>query len=201
MPWPFRRRETLHEKLLREAGLDASGGAMSADPRELENSWFDERSIPLFERLSGEVAAARPRRWDAVVSTNAEGIDGDEVEFVTLPDGSLVIDEERGNGDLTSLAEAVETQLPAPYRARGVRQGEAVWAVAARKIQVVAFDAEGEQIELSVRDGNRTLSVDGAQEFGSIPELERVGSREGAAYVVRASRLDGDQWEVTADPL
>ena len=201
MPWPFRRKETLHEKLLREAGLDPGGGAMSADPRELENSWFDERSIPLFERLSGEVAAARPRRWDAVVSTNAEGIDGDEVEFVTLPDGSLVIDEERGNGDLTSLAEAVETQLPAPYRARGVRQGEAVWAVAARKIQVVAFDAEGEQIELSVRDGNRTLSVDGAQEFGSIPELERVGSREGAAYVVRASRLDGDQWEVTADPL
>ena len=37
--------------------------------------------------------------------------------------------------------------------------------------------------------------------FGSVPELERLGGAQGEHYVVRASRLDGEAWEIEADPL
>jgi hypothetical protein len=202
--WPFRRKETLNERLMREAGLDAGSIAgdlpPERDPAELEESWFGSRSLTLFERLSGEVVSARPRRWDAVVSAQAADIEGDELDFVGLPDGSLIVDQE-GEGDLTPLAEAVESQIGTPYRAQAVRRGRDVWAVAARKIQAATFKAEGDEITLSEHGGNRTLTVDGAVAFGSVPELERIGRAEGESYVVRAQRLDGNVWEVQADPL
>jgi hypothetical protein len=213
--WPFRRRETLNERLVREAGLDIgslAGGSPAAgslaaepaadpDPAELEESWFGNRSVPLFERLSGEITAPRPRRWDAVVSAEAPEVGGEEAEFVALPDGSLVVDDEQAEGDLTPLAEAVETRIGTPYRAHCVRRGDRVWAVAARKIDVASFAAHGDEVTLSEHGGDRTLTVDGARAFGSIPELEAIGRREGDSYVVRARRLDGDLWEVSADPL
>jgi hypothetical protein len=43
--------------------------------------------------------------------------------------------------------------------------------------------------------------VDGARAFGTIPELERLGASEGDSYVVRATRLDGNLWEVVASAL
>ena len=199
--WPFRRKETLNERLLREAGVDAGELAPEADPAELEETWFGDRSLTPFERLSGEVTSPRPRRWDAVVSTEAPEIGGEEVEFVALPDGSLIVDEEQGEGDLTPLAEAVETQIGAPYRAHGVRRGDRVWVVAARRIEVASFRAEGDEIELTQHRGTRTLTVDGAQSFGTIAELEAIGARQGESYVVRARRLESDAWEVLADPL
>jgi hypothetical protein len=202
--WPFRRKETLTERLIREAGLDGSPQhepVAAPDPTELENSWLDERSLSPFERLSGEITAARPRRWDAVVSAETDQIRGAEVEFVALPDGSLIVDEEQGDGDLTPLADAVETQIPAPYRAQAVRRGADRWAVSARRIDVVSFEAEGDEIELSVHGDERTLMVDGARAFGRLPELERLGGRQGTSYVVRAQRLEGDTWEVRVDPL
>jgi hypothetical protein len=189
---------------MREAGLHAGSiagdVAPERDPAELEESWFGSRSLTLFERLSGEVVSARPRRWDAVVSAQSADIEGDDLGFVGLPDGSLIVEQE-GEGDLTPLAEAVESQIGAPYRAQAVRRGRDVWAVAARKIQVATFKTEGEEITLSEHGGSRTLTVDGAQVFGSIPELERIGRAEGDSYAVRARRLDGDVWEVSADPL
>jgi hypothetical protein len=83
-----------------------------------------------------------------------------------------------------------------------VRQSEALWAVAARAIDVVQLpDRRADAIELSVRSGERALNVDGAREFGTIPELEALAPRRHADYVVRAERLDGDWWEVRVDPL
>ena len=209
--WPFRRKETLNEKLLREAGLDGApherAHERAPEPEELQNSpdfeeeGYGDRSLIPFERLSGEVTAPRPRRWDVVVSAEAPGIGGHEVRFVTLADRSLIVDEEQGEGDLTPLADAVETQIEAPYRAQGVRKRDDVWAVAARRIEVVTFTAEGDEIDLSQHEGVRALTVDGAPGFGTIPELEDVGARQGDAFVVRARRLEGDTWEVTADPL
>ena len=203
--WPFRRKETLNERLLREAGLEAGSidgeTAAAPDPAELEESWFGDRSVPLFERLSGEVTAPRPRRWDAVVSAEAPDVRGEDVGFVTLGDGSLVVEAGEAEGDLTPLADAVETQLTAPYRAHAIRQGKRVWAVAARKIEVASFANDGDEITLSEHGGNRTLTVDGAEAFGSIRELEALGRREGDSYVVRAQRIDDDLWEVQANPL
>jgi hypothetical protein len=52
-----------------------------------------------------------------------------------------------------------------------------------------------------VHDGERTLKVDGERAFGSAPELELLGESEGAAYVVRAVRLEGRVWEVQVTAL
>jgi hypothetical protein len=136
-----------------------------------------------------------------VISAEAPGIGGHEVDFVALPDGSLIVDEEQGEGDLTPLADAVEAQISAPYRARAVRKREDVWAVAARRVEVATFTAEGEEIDLSQHEGARTLLVDGMPASGNVPELEDIGARQGESFVVRAKRLDGDTWEVVADPL
>jgi hypothetical protein len=96
------------------------------------------------------------------------------------------------------LADAVETELRPPYRAEAVRRGEDVWAVAARRIQVVRFDHDGEEIELTIRDGERTLAVDGESGFGSIRELEALADGDAA---IRARRIDGEDWEVQVNRL
>jgi hypothetical protein len=150
---------------------------------------------------AGIHGVAQPRRWDAVVAAEAPDVPGDRVEFAALPDGTLIVEEEQDDASLGALAEALETQLGPPYRAEGVRQNDDVWAVAGRRIEVATFAAEGEEIELTEHGGERALFVDGAQAFGSIPELETAGRRQGDAYVVRARRLDGDLWELQADPL
>jgi hypothetical protein len=62
-------------------------------------------------------------------------------------------------------------------------------------------DPGGDELTLTVQDGERTLLVDGAHAFGSMPQLEEFGSARGPSYVVRARRLDGSIWEVEAMPL
>ena len=36
----------------------------------------------------------RQRQWDAVVTVDAEGVVGDTVHFVALPDNTLLVDED-----------------------------------------------------------------------------------------------------------
>ena len=62
------------------------------------------------------------------------GAAGRQVEFVALPTGRLVVDEDVPDGTLAPLADALS--LPAPYHAFGLRQGADVWSVAARRVQV-----------------------------------------------------------------
>jgi hypothetical protein len=179
------RKEPLHWRLAREGGLS------DPDREDLRPSW---------DKV-GVHGVHRPREWDVVVTATLPGVAGEEVLFVSLPDASLVVEDEEGDGDLSPAAEAVETQIEPPYRARAVRRTGEVWAVAARKIDVATFTWAGDEIELSEHGGERTLSVDGVRLFGSVPELEEIGRRSGDSYVVRARRLEDDVWEVTADPL
>jgi len=120
---------------------------------------------------------------------------------VALPNGDLVVDEDEPPDTLAPLADAVEQTLEPPYRAEAVRQREDIWAVAARRIAVASFQADGDELELVAADEGRTLTVDGQRSFGSVPELERIGREKGDHYVVRAARLDEDAWEIEADPL
>ena len=182
------RREPLHKKLAREAHLEQSEAAPIVDPGP---HWGN----------AGIHGVPRPRRWDAVASAEAPGLAGDEVHFVALPNGDLVVDEDEPADTLGPLADAIEQTVEAPYRAEAVRQGEDVWAVAARRVEVAEFEAEGDELELVVNDGARTFTMDGARAFGTIPELERLGARESDSYVVRATRLDGNVWEVVASKL
>jgi hypothetical protein len=185
----FRRKEPLHERLAREGGLFAETEPEPLDPRP-----------PLLE--TGIHGVQRPRDWDVTLTTDADGVDGDAVRFVALPDRSLLV-EDGPDSSLEPLAAAVEAELPPPYRARAVRQGETLWAVQARRIEVLALpDApEGDALDLTRTADGSELRVDGATAFGSVRGLEERGEREGREYAVHAERLEDDLWEVRASAL
>ncbi len=144
----------------------------------------------------------RPRQADTVVTVDAPDVDGDAVRFVSLRDGSLLV-EDGSDSSLDALAAAVEQELRPPYRARGVRRGESMWAVEASRIEVLELpDAPGgDAIDLTRTADGTILAIDGQQIFGSLPALEQRGEREGADYAVHAERLDGDLWEIRAAAL
>jgi hypothetical protein len=194
----FRRRETLHQRLLREGGL-------AEEPVE----WDPKHpGLPLAGDLAardrdGITGLHRAREWDATAAVEAPGLRGDEVALVVLPDGSVLVDEEVGDAPLAPLADALEEQLTPPYRARGVRRSGDVWAVAAKRIEVVELrpDVEGDELDLVSRGGERSLTVDGARAFGRVPQLEALASARAADYAVHASRLDGSLWEILVAAL
>ncbi len=181
----FGRREPLHERLAREGGLD---------PRELPEAG------PPGRMETGIHGVPRQREWDAVVAVEAEGVEGDQARFVALADETLVVEE---GEDVEPLAQALDDVVQPPYRAEAVRRGPAQWAVGVRRIAVVELedDPEGETLTLTSRDGERTLLVDGAPAFGSIPALERLGSARAESYVLEGRRLTEGLWEVRITPL
>jgi len=181
----FRRREPLHERLAREGGLVAPP---AVDP-------------PAWQAV-GVHGLQRPREADVTLTTDAPGIEGDAARFVTLPDGTLLV-EEGPDTSLEPLATAVDAELQPPYRARAVRQGESLWAVQASRIEVLELPGgpDGDEIDLTRTADGTTVAVDDARIFGSIPALEERGAREGREYTVHAERLDGDLWEVRAAAL
>jgi hypothetical protein len=144
----------------------------------------------------------RFREWDALVRVTGVEFDVDEVRFVALDDGTLVVDGDE-DLDLAPLAEAIEQELQLPYRAHAVRADDDAWTAAAEAIELVELprELEGEQLELTVRQGERMLIVDGAPAFGDTSELDQLGAERGDDYVVQASRVDGDLWDVRVLPL
>jgi hypothetical protein len=183
----FWRREPLHERLAREGALDREESvAGDARPR-----WGE----------TGIHGIHRVREWDVVATAEAPDVPGDEVAFVALPDGSLLVEEGDAEAELEPLARAVEAELAAPYRAKAARQTAELWAVSARRIEVAQLEWPGEALELTSHGDERTLLVDGERAFGSVPALERLGEREGSSYAVLAERLDGDLWEVRVSAL
>lgn len=198
------RREPLHRKLARQAGLEL--GSEPVPEPELKTELERERELEPVDvgprwGVTGLHGVPRPRRWDTVGLAEAPGLVGDEVHFVVLPGGDLVVDEDEPADTLGALAEAVEAGIEPPYRAEAVRRDGDVWAVAARRVQIIEFEAPGDELELAVNQDERVFTVDGEPAFGSVVELERLGEREGDSYVVRAQRLDGRLWEVEVDPL
>ena len=191
----FRRERPIHQQLAREGGLDYARDLADLSPREP----IDPRHP--FWQVVGIHGIPREREWDAVASAEAPGLPGDEVEFVVLPDGSLVVDEDVPDGTLAPLADALS--LPAPYHAFGLRQDADVWSVAAKRVQVVEVPehVEGDEIQLVVTDETRTLVVDDMPSSASIPSLEAFAAEQFGSFVLRASRLDDLLWEVTVIPL
>jgi hypothetical protein len=169
----FRRREPLHERLAREGGLI---------PRDPRPPWQE----------TGIHGLQRPREWDATVTGEASGVEGNAARFVALPDGTLLVEEGR-DGSLQALAAIAEQRAEPPYRARAARQVDDVWAVQVTRIEVLELpDAPaGRTIELTPEG----LVVDG------VASSDRVAALEGIADVVRAERLDGDLWEIWAARL
>lgn len=196
-----RKQETLNEQLLREAGLDDVSQALRDPPPVSEPP--DPGPFPVGNANLGGQSSRRPRRGgETMVTLRAAALPGDRIEFTTLPDGDIIVDEAKGDGDLAPCAEAVERHVDPPYRAIAVRQGGDLWAVQASRIQVAKFEfAEGDAIVLSVNDGTEEVQVDDEPSEAQVPELEQLGEREGRNYCVEAERIDGDFWEVRVLPL
>jgi hypothetical protein len=143
------------------------------------------------------------RRWDAAASADAPDLVGDEVHFVALPDGTLVVDEDEPDGSLAPLAGALEETIRPPYRAEALRQDGSVWAASA--VAVTAFELEpgapGDTIQLTRVGGERHLSVDehelDAAEFDALDELAPAD----ADFALRAERVDDTWWVATVDLL
>jgi hypothetical protein len=189
----FRRDEPVHARLAREGGL-----------------WLEIDDRPPHDPTPrwGEVGihgVARPREWDAVVTADAPHLGVGQLEFVVLPDGTLVVDDalELEPGALDPLAAALETQLPRPYRASAVWRGGSSWGVAGRRIEVVDLPADvaGDEIVLSVAEDERSLTVDGEASRRRLPELEKLGAARGESFVVLAQRLADLAWEIEVSVL
>jgi hypothetical protein len=176
------RRKPLHQRLAEEGGL------------------VESSTRPPFTGVIPETGihgVPRQRQYDAVVMAEAPEAEGTTARFVALEDGSLLIEE--GDGDLTALAEAIEREVKAPYRATGIRRGATQWAIAAHGLRVLQLpEPGGDELELVVRGDERMLVIDGNRSFGTLPELEQLAERDA---VIRAARLDDDLWEVRVDPL
>ena len=191
----FRRERPIHQQLAKEGGLDYARDLADLSPREP----IDPRHP--FWQVVGIHGIPREREWDAVASAEAPGLPGDSVEFVALPDGTLVVDEDVPDGTLAPLADALS--LPAPYHAFGLRQDADVWSVAAKRVHLVEVPehVEGDEIQLVVTDETRTLTVDDMPSSASIPSLEAFAAEQFGSFVLRASRLDDLLWEVNVIPL
>jgi hypothetical protein len=194
----FGRSKPLHQQLADEAGLSLSLDAAVPAGLPAEPPGWDgeQRGEP------GIHGVPRARRWDVVTVANAPALRGDAVHFVALSDGTLVVDEDEPDDALSPLADALEAKLPPPYRAEAIRRGKTSWAVAGRRIAIVEDSSiDGDEAELVVTAQNRSLTVDGQQRIARAPGLQAAGEQQGAEYVVRASRVDGELWEVEATAL
>lgn len=191
----FRRSKPLHVRLAEDGGLVAPAAppGLAAEPPGWDGEQRGEAGIH---------GVPRARRWDVVAMADVPGLRGDVVEFVALADRSLLSESDASDEALARLAEAVEEQLPPPYRAEAVRRGAEQWAVGARRIAVLdVHGLHGDEAELVTVGGVRTLHVDGQATIRSVPELQRAGEAVSREYAVRARRLEGSLWEVEASAL
>jgi hypothetical protein len=134
-----------------------------------------------------------------VTTVAAPATEGQQVWFVALVDGRLV--HEDGDADPSGLVDSV--QLERPFRAQAVRRDGELWAVAARRIETIVLeeDPARDSVVLSWDGVGRTVRIDGEPTLVGVPELERLGASRHETYVVSATRLTGNVWDVSVAPL
>lgn len=189
MPF-WRRRKSLHEELAEGTDL-------------LEWGSTRDSGAHLFKETLDVLHGGRPRRWDAVATAEAPALEGDELEFTALPDGTLLLDDDIPDDALAPLVDAIEQSVSAPYRARAVRGEEDLWGVAANRIDVIEVPEEvaGDTVSLAVQGNQRTLLIDDRPGSGDVPTLENYARERHQEFVLQAERLDGDLWAVKVNPL
>jgi hypothetical protein len=194
----FRKKETLNEQLLREAGLDRVvistplGGPIDAGP--LPPATGESQVAPIQGGLT---------HFDAMTTATAPGLEGDLIEFTVLPNGDLIVNMGDADDDLSPLADAIEEHLSPPYKASASRQDGDVWEVGGSRIEVAEFAfANAERLELLRRDDVREFRIDGgATDVAPPAELLQLGENAGAEFFAVAQRIDGDCWEVMVNRL
>lgn len=151
--------------------------------------------------VAGISGAPRGWTWDAVGSARCPALTSDEVTFVTLEDGTIVVADDLPDESLVPLAEALEATLEPPYRAAGRRSEGEVWTAIAERVRIVRLPGlEADDVDLCLRDGERELVLDGELADRELPGLDAIVDEHGDV-ALRAERVDGDLYAVDAFPL
>ena len=196
-----RRRRAAHERLAREAGIDldsigepvAAGAGADDEPLEpherIPFSTLSERSGSMGSTASGGGTRSRASRRPTFPATRSRSS--------TLPDGTVLVEEDVPDGALTPLAEAIEQELEPPYRATAIRREDGDLG-RRREQDRGRWSSGGDRRrhgQLAVQGGERTLMVDERPGCGrrSDPRSASPGSATRSSFV-RAERLDGDLW-------
>ena len=164
---------------------------------------FDDmlQSLGVGAAIPGVMGVGPGRTWDAVVATHAPSLTGDSVTFVALEDGTLIVTEDVADGSLTPVADQLEEMLSPPYRAAAARGEGDVWTAVAEKVLVVEIaDIPGDELELTVVDGERTLTIGDEQDGRAVPALDELAEKQGSV-AIHAERVDGDTFTVDVFPL
>jgi hypothetical protein len=151
--------------------------------------------------IAGITGIPRGRTWDATASAHAPALVGDTVTFVTLDDGTIVVDEDEPDDSLAPLADAIEQAVQPPYRAAAARSEGDVWWVVAESIEIAELPGiEGDVVVLSIVGGARELEIDGERTIRPVPALDLIAEEHGDV-TVHAERVDGDIFGVDVFPL
>jgi hypothetical protein len=164
---------------------------------------FDDmlQSLGVGAAIPGVMGVGPGRTWDAVVATHAPTLTGNSVTFVALEDGTLIVTEDVADGSLTPVADQIEEMLAPPYRAAAARGEGDVWTAVAEKVRIVEIpDIPADELELTVVDGERTLTIGDEQDPRAVPALDELAEEE-SSVAIHAERVDGDTFIVDVFPL
>ena len=151
--------------------------------------------------IPGVMGVGPGKTYDAVVAAHAPGLTGEAVTFVALEDGTLVVNEDIPDGSLAPVADALEQMVSPPYRAAAGRTDGDTWTAVAESVDTVELlDVRGDEVDLTVVDGERTLSVDGEPATRAVPALDALAA-EHDSVALHAERVDGDLFAVDVFPL
>jgi hypothetical protein len=151
--------------------------------------------------IPGVMGVGPGRTWDASIAAHAPGLTGDSVTFTALDDGTLVVNEDVPEGSLSPIADALEEMVAPPYRAAAARNEGDMWTAVAESVQIVDLPGvAADEVELTVVDGERTLTLGDEQTSGPLPALDALAEGH-ESVALHAERVDGDLFAVDVFPL
>jgi hypothetical protein len=151
--------------------------------------------------VPGVTGVGPGRTWDAAVAAHAPALTGDSVTFTALEDGTLVVNEDVPEGSLAPVADALEEMVAPPYRAAVARHEDDMWTAVAESVRIVELTGvDADEVELTVVDGERTLTLGDEQTSRPLPALDAL-AEEHESVAVHAERIDGDLFAVDVFPL
>jgi hypothetical protein len=151
--------------------------------------------------IPGVMGVGPGRTWDAVVAAHAPLLTGDSATFVALEDGTLVVNDDLPDGSLAPLAEAIEEMLAPPYRAAAARGEGDSWNAVAESVRIVEMTGvAADELELTVVDGERTLTLGDETTTQSLPPLDALAA-EHDDVAIHAERVDRHLFAVDVFPL
>ena len=152
--------------------------------------------------IPGVMGVGPGKTYDAVVAAHAPELTGDAVTFVGRDRGRHAGRQRGRAGRFARVGRgrARADGLTAVSRRGGRTDGD-TWTAVAESVGIVEFRGfGGDEADLSVVDGERTLTVDGEPTTGSVPALDAL-AEEHDSVALHAERVDGELFAVDVFPL